>query len=348
MALAGAEPDGLGFWFTARGIPMIIRWKRASDVAAHEITPEALYMGRRRFMETTGAAVSLAVAGVGSGVAQAAVAAEPFVVSPAFTAQVTQGYEKLGPKDDVTFPMPVYSYNNFVEFGAEKGDPSAMADGFKTRPWTVKVDGLCAKPGTLDLDDFLKPHAFETRTYRLRCTETWSIVVPWVGIGLADVIKRFEPLGSAKFVRFETVLRPEEMPNQKTSYLKWPYAEALRLDEAANPLAFLAVGAYGQVLPGQNGAPIRLVVPWKYGFKSIKSIVRLSFTAEQPVTSWNLKTPQEYGFWANVNPTADHPRWSQASERRIGEFVRRPTLPFNGYAEEVAHMYTGMDLVKNF
>jgi sulfoxide reductase catalytic subunit YedY len=248
----------------------------------------------------------------------------------------------------VTFPNPVFSYNNFAEFGPEKSDPSAYGQAFKPRPWRIAVDGLCAKPGALDIDAFLKPHTFEERTYRLRCTETWSIVVPWVGIGLADVVKRFAPLGSAKFVRFETVLRPEEMPGQKTAALKWPYVEALRLDEALHPLAFLAVGMYGQPLMNQNGAPIRLVVPWKYGFKSIKSIVRITFTEEQPVTSWNLKIPKEYGFWANVNPAVDHPRWTQATERRIGEFLRRPTLMYNGYEEEVAHMYAGMDLVKNF
>ena len=323
---------------------MLIRSKKASDVASHEITPEAVYLNRRHFIAAAGAAFgSMAWDG-----AAAAPASSPFEVAPGFTVNAIDGYEKLGPKDQVTFPTPVFSYNNFSEFGPEKSDPAARSENFKPRPWQMKIDGLCAKPATLDLDAFLKPHGFEYRTYRLRCTETWSIVVPWVGISLADVVKRYEPLGSAKYVRFETVLRPEEMPGQKTSALAWPYVEALRLDEALNPLAFLAVGMYGQVLYPQNGAPIRLVVPWKYGFKSIKSIVRISFTEQPPATSWNQKIPKEYGFWANVNPEVDHPRWSQASERRIGEFIRRPTLKFNGYGEEVAHMYKGMDLIKNF
>jgi len=323
---------------------MLIRIRKASEIASHEITPESVYLNRRRFMAMLGVgAGGLALSG-----AEAFAAASPFEVAPGFTVQAKDGYEKLGPNDEVTFPSSVFTYNNFVEFGPEKSDPARYSHDFKPRPWTVTVDGLCAKPGTLDLDTFLKPFDFEYRTYRLRCTETWSIVVPWVGISLADVIKRYEPLGSAKFVRFETVLRPEEMPAQKTGALKWPYAEALRLDEAMHPLSILAVGMYGQPLFNQNGAPIRLVVPWKYGFKSAKSIVRITFTAEQPVTSWNLRIPKEYGFLANVNPDVDHPRWSQATERRLGDFRRRPTLMFNGYAEEVAHMYAGVDLVKNF
>lgn len=328
---------------------MLIRIKKASDVAPSEITPVSVYLNRRHF-------IAAAMAGVGTGALggfeNTAVAATPsstpFQVSPGFTVPAVDTYEKFGPQDEVTIPFSVWSYNNFAEFGPEKTDPLANIGTFQPRPWAIAVDGLCAKPGTLDLDDFLKPHSFETRTYRLRCTETWSIVVPWVGIPLADAVKRFEPLGSAKFVRFETVMRPEEMPGQKTSALKWPYVEALRLDEALNPLAFLAVGMYGQVLPGQNGAPIRVVAPWKYGFKGAKSIVRMTFTEDQPVTSWNLRIPKEYGFMANVNPTVDHPRWSQATERRLGEFRRRPTLMFNGYGEEVAHMYAGMDLIKNF
>ena len=322
---------------------MLIRIKKASDVAAREITPEALVLNRRRFMAAAGAG---AAAGLLPGTAGAA--EEPFDVTPGFRVTPTRGYEKLADGEAVTLPFSVWAYNNFAEFGPEKTDPVQNAERFKPRPWTIAVDGLCAKPGMLDLDAFLKPNAFEHRTYRLRCTETWSIVVPWIGISLAAALKRFEPLGSAKFVRFETVLRPEEMPGQKTSALVWPYTEALRIDEAMHPLAFLAVGMYGQPLFPQNGAPIRLVVPWKYGFKSIKSIVRISFAEVQPTTSWNQRIPKEYGFWANVNPAVDHPRWSQKNERRLGEFMRRPTLMFNGYADEVGQMYAGMDLVTNF
>ncbi len=323
---------------------MLIRVKKTSDPAAGDITPESVYVNRRQFIAAAGAALGTVVIGdVKAGDAPA-----PFDVSPGYRVQVRPGYQKLGPTDTVTIPFSVFAYNNFAEFGPEKGDPAANSGNFNPRPWKIAVDGLCAKPGTLDLDDFLKPHTFEDRIYRLRCTETWSIVVPWVGISLAAALKRFEPLGSAKFVRFETVLRPAEMPGQKTSALVWPYVEGLRLDEAMHPLSMLAVGMYGQVLTNQNGAPIRLVVPWKYGFKSAKSIVRISFTEVQPTTSWNLRIPNEYGFWANVNPNVDHARWSQANERRLGEFMRRPTLMYNGYADEVASMYAGMDLVKNF
>lgn len=324
---------------------MLIKLKKPSDVSSHEITPESVYLNRRRFMAALGTGVGgLALSGINAFAAESS----PFEVAPGYTVNATEGYAKLGPDDAVTFPTSVFSYNNFAEFGPEKSDPATYSGNFNPRPWTITVDGLCAKPGTLDLDAFLKPHSFEYRTYRLRCTETWSIVVPWVGIPLAAALKRFEPLGSAKFVRFETVLRPEEMPAQKTTNLKWPYAEGLRLDEAMHPLAFLAVGMYGQTLMNQNGAPIRLVVPWKYGFKSAKSIVRISFTEAQPVTSWNQRIPKEYGFWANVNPAVDHPRWSQGTERRLGDFRRRPTQLFNGYGEEVAGMYAGMDLIKNF
>lgn len=322
---------------------MLIRITRASDVRPREITPEALVLHRRRFMAAAGAGAAAALL-PGPGAA----AEDPFDVAPGFRVTPARGYAKLAPGEDATIPFSVFGYNNFAEFGPEKTDPAVYSGAFKPRPWSIAVDGLCAKPGTLDLDAFLKPHAFEHRTYRLRCTETWSIVVPWIGISLAAALKRFEPLGSARFVRFETVLRPEEMPGQKTSALVWPYTEALRIDEAMHPLAFLAVGMYGQLLLNQNGAPIRLVVPWKYGFKSIKSIVRISFAEVQPTTSWNQRIPKEYGFWANVNPNVDHPRWSQKNERRLGEFMRRPTLMFNGYAEEVAKMYAGMDLVKDF
>ncbi|RYF90901.1 MAG: protein-methionine-sulfoxide reductase catalytic subunit MsrP, partial [Caulobacteraceae bacterium] len=239
------------------------------------------------------------------------------------------------------------NYNNFYEFGVDKSDPARNAGSLKTRPWTVKVDGQCARPGTYNLEDVLKGQALQERIYRLRCVEGWSMVIPWIGIPLADVLKRYQPNSKAKYVAFETLLRPGEMPGQRRPVLSWPYREGLRMDEAMHPLAFLAVGLYGQTLLNQNGAPLRLVVPWKYGFKSIKSITRISFTESQPRTAWNLSAPSEYGFYSNVNPAVDHPRWSQASERRIGEFKRRRTLPFNGYGE-VAGLYTGMDLRRSF
>ena len=216
------------------------------------------------------------------------------------------------------------------------------------RPWTIRVEGLVKTPGTHDVDAFIKPHPLEERIYRLRCVEGWSMVVPWIGIPLADVIKRLEPQPTAKFVEFVTLFDPIRMPGQRIPILRYPYVEGLRMDEATNPLTILAVGLYGEVLPNQNGAPIRLIVPWKYGFKSIKSIVRIRFTDTQPRSTWEVKAPQEYGFYANVNPTVDHPRWSQATERRLGEIRRRKTEMFNGYGEQVAHMYTGMDLRRNF
>jgi sulfoxide reductase catalytic subunit YedY len=250
--------------------------------------------------------------------------------------------EELTPYDAVT------GYNNFYEFGTGKEDPAAYGGLFRPRPWSVEVGGLCHRPGTVDLEDFLKPHALEERIYRLRCVEAWSMVIPWIGIGLSGVLQRFEPAGSAKYVAFTTVLRPSEMPGQRRPVLRWPYVEGLRLDEAMHPLTILAVGLYGEVLPNQNGAPLRLVVPWKYGFKSIKSIVKIEFTERQPPTTWSLSNPREYGFYSNVNPDVDHPRWSQRKERRIGEFLKRETLPFNGYGEQVASLYAGMDLARYF
>ena len=275
-------------------------------------------------------------------------------------ADISPGYSKLSEKDELTHPTAITTDNNFYEFGTDKDDPAEHAHRFKPRPWQVTVDGLCAKPGTLDLDGLLKPHAFEQRVYRMRCVEAWSMVVPWVGISLGEVVKRFEPLGSAKYIRFETVFRPKEMRGQRRSrdlvdrfgapqhILPWPYTEGLRLNEATNPLAILAVGLYGEVLPNQNGSPLRLVVPWKYGFKSIKSIARITFTEDEPKTSWRNMNAREYGFYANVNPTVTHPRWSQATERRIGDLLRRDTLMFNGYEEEVGHLYADMDLAKSY
>jgi sulfoxide reductase catalytic subunit YedY len=244
-------------------------------------------------------------------------------------------------------------YNNFYEFGTDKEDPAANAGSFKPRPWSVTVDGEAEVKGRFTLEDILKPHALEERIYRLRCVEAWSMVIPWVGFPLADLVRRFKPTSRAKYVAFETVVRPAEMPGQDSMMpaLDWPYVEGLTMAEAMHPLAILAVGVYGVELPNQNGAPIRLVVPWKYGFKGIKSIVRISFTEKQPRTSWSSAAPREYGFYANVNPDVDHPRWSQKTERRIGAAFfapKQPTLPFNGYAGQVAGLYTGLDLVRNF
>jgi sulfoxide reductase catalytic subunit YedY len=325
---------------------MLIRHKKASDVASHEITPHGVYLSRRRFIQASGLAAGSIMLGAGRGEA---------AVLPAQGAKfpnLTKGYSKLRADDEATSYEGVTTYNNFYEFGTGKDDPAENSGAFKPLPWQVKVDGLCAKPGTLDLDDFMKPHTVEERIYRMRCVEAWSMVIPWVGIPLAEVVKRFEPQGSAKYIQFETIVRPEEMPGQRSSYiLPWPYVEGLRLDEALNPLSILAVGLYEQPLLAQNGAPLRLVVPWKYGFKNVKSIVRISFTEQEPKNTWQVMNADEYGFYANVNPSVDHPRWTQASERRLsgGNALlapRRPTLMFNGYEEEVAHLYAGMDLKK--
>jgi sulfoxide reductase catalytic subunit YedY len=253
--------------------------------------------------------------------------------------------EKPNSLEDIT------TYNNFYEFGTGKADPAQRSGRFKPRPWSVRVSGEAGKPGDYTLEDILKPHALEERIYRLRCVEAWSMVIPWVGFPLVDLLHRFEPTSRAKYVAFKTVMRRSEMPGQRFEVLEWPYVEGLRIDEAMHPLALMVVGLYGQTLPNQNGAPLRLVVPWKYGFKGIKSIVEIRFTERQPPTSWNIAAPQEYGFYANVNPAVDHPRWSQASERRIGAALfapRIPTLPFNGYAEQVAGLYRGMDLRRSF
>jgi sulfoxide reductase catalytic subunit YedY len=249
---------------------------------------------------------------------------------------------ELTPWDDVT------GYNNYYEFGTEKEDPAANAKNFRTRPWTVRVDGMVNKPADYQLEDFIKPHKLEDRIYRHRCVEAWSMVVPWMGFPMADFIKRVDPQPSAKYVEFTTLNDPKQMPGVRYPVLTWPYVEGLRMDEAMHPLAFFVTGVYGKTLPNQNGAPLRYVTPWKYGFKGCKSIVKIRFTDRQPRTAWNVATPSEYGFYANVNPTVDHPRWSQAKERRIGELSRRPTLMFNGYADQVASLYAGMDLRKNY
>ena len=309
-----------------------------AEPPSSEITAEQSYLNRRAFIAAAGAiGVGALAAGVFPSVAGAQ--QEPQAVGTPFGLQPD---DKPTPWTDVT------TYNNFYEFGTDKSDPSQNAGNFKTKPWSVRVDGLVAKPADYQLEDFLKPSTVEDRIYRHRCVEGWSMVIPWRGIPLADVIKRANPTSKAKFVEFTTLMDPRQMPGERTSVLPWPYTEGLRLDEAQNPLALLAVGVYGRTLPNQNGAPLRLVLPWKYGFKSIKSIVRIKLVDSQPKTAWNQAAANEYGFYSNVNPTVDHPRWSQATERRIGEFFKRKTLMFNGYADQVGSMYAGMDLRKNY
>lgn len=319
--------------------PLSMLIKRADDVRSSEITDEKLYINRRLFLASAGT-LGLAAAGLlacgGDGEARAS---DPVDDS---TPAGQQPADKLNSYEEIT------SYNNFYEFGTDKEDPKDNSGGFHPQPWTVRVEGLCKKPGEYHFDDLIKPFKIVDRTYRLRCVEAWSMVIPWQGIPLADMIKRFEPDPSAKYVAFTTVYRPSEMPGQRRPVLQWPYVEGLRMDEATNPLTLMATGLYGKPLPNQDGAPIRLVVPWKYGFKGIKSIVKIAFVDRQPPTTWNIAAPDEYGFYANVNPEVDHPRWSQATERRIGEFRRRRTLMFNGYADQVASMYAGMDLRKNY
>jgi sulfoxide reductase catalytic subunit YedY len=306
---------------------------RPDDVRSSEITSESLYVSRREWFSVAAGASALGLLGCEAHAQDPQPIGKPFGLQPD---------DKPTPWTDVT------TYNNFYEFGTDKSDPAQNARNFKTSPWTITVDGLAAKPGKFLLEDFIKPSTVEDRIYRHRCVEAWSMVVPWRGIPLADVIKRAQPLSTAKYVAFTTLFDPKQMPGQELGVLDWPYAEGLRLDEALHPLTLLATGVYGRPMPNQNGAPIRLVVPWKYGFKGIKSIVKMTFTDKVPKTSWNRSAPQEYGFYSNVNPAVDHPRWSQAKERRIGEFVRRPTLPFNGYADQVASLYAGMDLKKNY
>ncbi|MGH0030072.1 MAG: protein-methionine-sulfoxide reductase catalytic subunit MsrP [Myxococcota bacterium] len=312
---------------------------RAPDVPSREITDESVYLRRRQFLR-------------GSLVAAAGVALAPSLAcaAPEATGRRLRNVKPgpFGTDEERTSFEDAASYNNFYEFGTGKGDPARHAHLLKTEPWSVEIAGEVGKPGKVGLEDLLKPHPLEERVYRLRCVEAWSMVIPWVGIPLGAVLSRFEPTSQAKFVEFTTLLDRDQMPGQRRAVLEWPYVEGLRIDEAMHPLSILAVGMYGRVLPNQNGAPIRLVVPWKYGFKSIKSIVKIRLTREQPRTSWNLSAPREYGFYSNVNPEVDHPRWSQARERRIGDFRKRPTLPFNGYAEQVAGLYTGMDLRKNY
>jgi sulfoxide reductase catalytic subunit YedY len=304
------------------------------------VTPEALYLRRRELLRgAAGAAAAALLAVPGCGRAEPDDGAgAPSPVSP-------DGFRT---EEAPTSFEAATTYNNFYELGTDKEDPARLAGSLVTRPWSVRVDGEVARPGTLPLEDVLAPHPIEERIYRLRCVEAWSMVIPWRGVPLGAVLARFEPTSRARYVAFETLLRPEQLPGQRRDVLPWPYREGLRMDEAMHPLTLLATGLYGRDLPGQNGAPLRLVVPWKYGFKSIKSIVRISLVERQPPTTWNQQAPGEYGFYANVNPAVDHPRWSQKSERRVGELRRRPTLPFNGYATQVASLYAGMDLRASF
>jgi len=312
---------------------MLIR--HPPDIRPSEITPRPLFEARRRFL----AQGAVLAAGAAWSVRTAAAAAP--LPSPVAKTAYGAG-EKPTPLADIT------SYNNFYEFGTSKGDPSLYAYKLPVRPWTVSLEGLVKKPRQLDIEDILRLAPLEERIYRLRCVEGWSMVVPWVGYPLARLLRQVEPLGSAKFVEFESFYEPTLMSRLYFSNLDFPYVEGLRLDEALHPLTLLTVGLYGETLPKQDGAPVRIVVPWKYGFKSAKSIVRIRFVEEQPLTSWNRAAPREYGFYSNVNPEVDHPRWSQAQERRLGEIRKRPTLMFNGYGEQVASLYSGMDLKRSF
>ncbi len=315
---------------------MLVR--KAPDIRSSEITDKRLYLGRREFLQAAGGTMAAAVAGVLGADPEARAAGQSGAKLPNVRKGPFGAGEKSTPYADVT------TYNNFYELGTEKDEPARTAHTLKPSPWTVKVDGLVNKPADYHFEDLVRPYALEERVYRMRCVEAWSMVIPWVGFPLGDLIRRLEPQGSARYVEFTTLYNPGMMPGQRRQVLPWPYVEGLRLDEAMHPLAILAVGLYGEVLPNQNGAPLRLVVPWKYGFKGIKSIVRIRFTEKQPLNTWQVSAPEEYGFYANVNPKVDHPRWSQATERRLGEFLKRPTLMFNGYADQVASLYAGLDL----
>src|SRR5271170_1821943 len=319
---------------------------KPAAIPSSEITPKATYLNRRNFL--AGAAIAGAAALTGVAFRDLA-----DLVDPSLTAQANAKIdglqkspfsttEKETPYKDVT------NYNNFYEFSTDKYEPATLAKDFKTRPWTVTIDGDVKKKQVLDVDTIIKMAPPEERIYRHRCVEGWSIVVPWIGFSLSELIKQVNPQSKAKFVEFTTLLDPSRMPGQSRAVLEWPYVEGLRMDEAMNPLALLCFGMYGQELPNQDGAPLRIVLPWKYGFKSAKAIVRIRFTDRQPLNTWNISAPNEYGFYSNVNPNVDHPRWSQAKERRLGEFFKRPTLMFNGYGDQVASLYSGMDLKKNF
>jgi sulfoxide reductase catalytic subunit YedY len=324
--------------------------KRPKEPPSSEITGEALYRNRRQFIKTA-ALFTATAAGVGGGLLRLIAGGRAKKVESPSGAPLPVGSasprtyrvdEPMTPFADVT------TYNNFYEFGVSKSDPAENAGSLHTRPWTVAIEGEVKTPQRIEIDTLLKWFPLEERVYRMRCVEAWSMVIPWLGFPLGDLVRRVEPTSRARYVAMTTLMDPDQMPGQTRRFLPWPYVEGLRIDEAMHPLSMLVVGLYGKVLPNQNGAPLRLVVPWKYGFKGIKSIVSIRFTADRPPTTWNMAASDEYGFYANVNPEVSHPRWSQETERRIGEFTRRPTLPFNGYADDVASLYAGLDLRANF
>jgi methionine sulfoxide reductase catalytic subunit len=319
---------------------MLIKVAHPHPIKSSEITPETVYADRRRFLRQIGLATAgAALAGYGR--------TEPAGAEASLAPLNVVRKSEMAGGENVTAYADIAHYNNFYEFGSAKEDPARNAGRLRTRPWSVVVDGECEAPGRVDVDELLKPQALEERIYRHRCVEAWSMVAPWVGLPLADLLKRFKPTSKAKYVAFTTLYDPQQMPETARGVLTWPYREGLRIDEAVHPLTFLSVGLYGRVLPNQDGAPLRLTVPWKYGFKSIKSIVKIHFTERQPDATWNKLAPEEYGFYSNVNPSVDHPRWSQAQERRLGELFKRKTLMFNGYPE-VASLYSGMDLRTQF
>ena len=328
---------------------------RIGGGSSREVTPESLYLRRREFIKNailftaTSSAVGTTLLWLMSGLraTDRRKSTNAAIANNSLEALIAEHRDYSGGEAKTPYES-VTTYNNFYEFGTDKADPSQYAATLKPRPWTVTIEGEVARPQVVDIDQLIRWFPLEERIYRMRCVEAWSMVIPWVGIPLRDLLKRVQPTSRAKYVAFTSLLDPAQMPGQRTALLPWPYVEGLRIDEAMHPLTILAVGLYGRPLPNQDGAPLRLVVPWKYGFKGIKSIVKIRLTEEQPPTTWNLVAPDEYGFYANVNPAVDHPRWSQATERRIGEFRRRPTLPFNGYAEQVAALYAGMDLRRNF
>lgn len=330
--------------------------KLPKEPPSSEITPEALYSGRRELIKNVALFLGTTAA-LGGGLTalirrgSRADPPEPAAdVPPLPTASSSASAQAIkspySTNEEPTGYRDITTYNNYYELGLDKSDPALNAGTLRPRPWTVAISGEVKKPLTLDIDTLLSWFPLEERVYRMRCVETWSMVIPWLGFPLGELVKRVEPTSNAKYIAFETLYDPKQLPGQKSGVLDWPYVEGLRIDEAMSPLTLLAVGLYGKPLPGQNGAPLRLVVPWKYGFKGIKSIVKIRFTEKEPPATWNQAASNEYGFYANVNPNVDHPRWSQASERRIGELTRRDTLMFNGYAEQVAHLYTGMDLKK--
>jgi sulfoxide reductase catalytic subunit YedY len=317
--------------------------KTAPDLRPSDVTPKALYLRRREFIQGVGGAAVAAAASLAAG-GSTVVEAEQNPNAYRFPS-VKKG-SPYDTDETINSYKDITTYNNFYEFGLDKGDPARYAHSLKPSPWSIVVEGHCAKPGKYDVRDIVSWFPLEERIYRLRCVEAWSIVVPWVGFPLGDLVKRFQPTAKAQFIEFKTLVDMRQMPGQTEPALRWPYTEGLRMDEAMHPLTIMAVGLYGEVLPNQNGAPIRLIVPWKYGFKGIKSIVSIKFVETAPLNTWQQQQAREYGFYANVNPDVDHPRWSQKTERRLGELFRRKTLPFNGYADQVASLYAGMDLRK--